>query len=167
MEHNVAAAIKVYGYELGNEPSCYMAKVGITGAQSAADFGRLTSLLHNVYGQQQQQQQQPRESMPLEIGPLDHGTAKTIIMMRRAGMCKRSTTVRLEAGNSMVAAFTLSTLLPTGRAPTLRAGFFDCHHSTHAIKDADAPSTANARLAKAPPPIRSRWIAALQCWKPA
>ena len=58
MEHNVAAAIKVYGYELGNEPSCYMAKVGITGAQSAADFGRVTSLLHNVYGQQQQQQQQ-------------------------------------------------------------------------------------------------------------
>jgi hypothetical protein len=50
MEHNRAAGYDVYGYELGNEPGCFMPNVALTGEQAALDFGALKALIADVYG---------------------------------------------------------------------------------------------------------------------
>eukprot|EP00039_Didymoeca_costata_P003173 m.65745 g.65745 ORF g.65745 m.65745 type:complete len:496 (-) comp11758_c0_seq1:102-1589(-) len=61
IEYNLVNNFPVYGYELGNEPGCFMPEVNLTGSMVATDFSKLKRLLHNIY--------QGKDKVPKAIGP--------------------------------------------------------------------------------------------------
>ena len=78
MEFNRDAGIKVLGYELGNEPGCYMDlagshSTGIAPADAAADFRALKVLIADVYGNTSNANTTSNASLalttPLVMGP--------------------------------------------------------------------------------------------------
>ena len=47
--HNAASGHDVYGYELGNEPGCYLPKVNLTALGAADDYAVLTQTIADVH----------------------------------------------------------------------------------------------------------------------
>jgi hypothetical protein len=49
IEYNLKIGLHVYGYELGNEPGCYLGHINLPGSLAAQDYAALKKLLTEAY----------------------------------------------------------------------------------------------------------------------